>query len=301
MTSSAHSRTASVVESREPIDHKTPRRLKADPLAPILALGSRQRRFGAILAIAGTLVVHGAPATQAARSLADMREFSKHVLDTVRQRLKSEIDIDNQPPPPPPPPPPPEPEPPPAREAAPPKAAAEPPPPPPSPAQAGKVLTQEADPDEPVDLTGEGFVTGNGDRFVGGVTSNTGKSTQPVRQAAVQDGAPNGTGTVKAPPPPPAEDLSRAPVPLVTGKWQCGFPSEADVENVNLAYVTLVVTVGPEGRASSASVVREEPSGLGFGARARQCALRTPFQAGLDSAGRPTTKSTAPIRIRFER
>ena len=300
MSSSARSPLPSLVESPKPIAQKATRRSRADPLAAILALGRRQQRSGALLAIAGTLVVHGAPAAQALRTLADVQEFSKHVLDAVRQRLSSEIDLDNQPPPPPPPPPAPEPEPPPpAREAPPPKAAARPEPPPPSPAQASKVLTQEPDPDEPVDLTGEGFVTGTGDRFVGGVTSNTGKSTIPVRQAATKDGIPNGTGAVKAPT--PSEDLSRAPVPLITGRWQCGFPSEADVENVNLAYVTLVITVGPDGRARSASVVREEPSGLGFGARARQCALSKPFQAGLDNTGRPTTKTTGPIRIRFER
>jgi protein TonB len=291
----------SAVEPREPNDPKGPRRAKADPLAAIFSLGSRQRRFGAILAIAGTLVVHGAPATQAVRSLADMREFSKHVLDTVRQRLQAEIDLDTEkPPPPPPPPPPPEPEPPPpAREAAPPKEA---PPPPPSPAQAGKVLTQEADPDEPVDLTGEGFVTGNADRYVGGVTSNEGKSTQPVRKAATNDGVANGVGTTKAPPPPPAQDLSRPAAPVSGGGWKdCGFPSEADVENVNQAVVTLVVTVDPDGRAKSVNVVSESPSGLGFGKQARTCALRKPFQAGLDVAGKPATRSTAPFNVRFVR
>jgi protein TonB len=231
-----------------------------------------------------------------------MRDFSKHVLETVRQRLQSEIDLDTEKPPPPPPPPPPEPEPPPpAREAAPPPKA-EAPPPPPSPATAGKVLTQEADPDEPVDLTGEGFVTGNADRFAGGVTSSAGKSTHAVGKAATAEGVPNGTGTAKAPPPPPAEDLSRAPMPEAGASWKdCGFPAEADVENVNQAFVTLVVTVSPDGRAKAVNVVKEAPSGLGFGKQARQCAFRKPFRAGLDSAGQPTTRSTPPITVRFER
>ncbi len=39
---------------------------------------------------------------------------------------------------------------------------------PPPPAQAGKVLTREADPNEPVDLTGDTIVTGNADGYAGG-------------------------------------------------------------------------------------------------------------------------------------
>lgn len=297
MTAPAPSRTAAAVVSGEPDQ----RRRTVDPLAPILSLGGRQTRLGAIIAIIGTLTVHGAPAAQAARSFGDLREFSKHVLDTVQERLKSEIDLDTaRPPPPPPPPPPPEPEPPPpAKEVAPPKEA-EPPPPPPSPAQAGKVLTSEPDPDEPVDLTGEGFVTGTGDRFVGGVTSSAGKSTQPVRQAsATATGVPNGTGTAKAP---PAEDLSRAAAPISSAGWKaCGFPSEADVENVNLATVSLVVTVGPDGRAKTVSVLRESPPGLGFGKQTRQCAFRMSYTPGLDRGGKATTATTAPFTVRFER
>jgi hypothetical protein len=137
---------------------------------------------------------------------------------------------------------------------------------------------------------------------VGGITSSAGKSTQPVRRAATNEGVPNGTGTTKAPPPPPAEDLSKAPIPQAGASWKdCGFPAEADVENVNLAYVTLIVTVGPDGRAKAVSVVSETPTGLGFGKLVRQCALRKPFDAGLDSAGHPTTRTTAPFRVKFER
>jgi periplasmic protein TonB len=273
-----------------------------DPLAPILALGKRQRRAGAILAIAGTLCVHGAPAAEAASSLLDLRQFANQVLDTVRDRLRSELDVDVDRLPPPPPPPAPEPEPAPTHEPEPVKPANEPPPPP-SPAQAGKILAQEPDPNEPVDLTGEGFVTGNSDRFAGGITAAEGKSTQAVRQAsATPTGVPGGTGTAPAPPP-PREDKSRSPVPdLSSTNWKdCGFPAEADIEGVNEAVVTLIVTVSPEGRAKAVTVVRESPAGVGFGKLARQCAFRKPFVPGLDSNGNPITKTTVPIPVRFTR
>jgi protein TonB len=162
------------------------------------------------------------------------------------------------------------------------------------------VLTQEPDPNEPVDLTGEGFVSGNADRFAGGITASTGKSTQPVRQASASlQGVPGGTGTAKAPPP-PAEDKSRAALPDTRASWRdCGFPAEADIDGINEEVVTLVVTVTPEGRAKSVSVVKDP--GHGFGKLARDCAMRKPFVAGLDSQGQPVTKTTPPFPVHFTR
>jgi protein TonB len=229
-----------------------------------------------------------------------MRDFANRVLTSVQDRLKGEIDVDAEKPPPPPPPPP-EPEPPPQKEAPPPPRAAanEPPPPPPAPAQAGKVLTQEPDPDEPVDLTGEGFVTGNADRFAGGVTHAQGTATSAVRSVnAVPSGVPGGTGTAPAPPP-PAEDKSRPATPDQSVRWNCGFPAEADIDGIDNAVVTIMVTVSPEGRAKSVSVAKDP--GHGFGKQARDCAFRMPFVAGLDPTGKPTTKTTAPFVVRFTR
>ncbi|MFZ5890063.1 MAG: hypothetical protein ACOY0T_03265 [Myxococcota bacterium] len=272
----------------------------SDPLAPIQALGRRNLRIGAIFGIAGTLTVHGAPAAEAASSFGDMRDFASQVLRTVADRLKGEIDVDADKPPPPPPPPPPEPEPPQKEAPPPPRAAAnEPPPPPPAPAQAGKVLTQEPDPNEPVDLTGEGFVTGNADRFAGGVTHATGTATTAVRQVnAVPTGVPGGTGTAPAPPPPPAEDRSRPALPDGSS-WNCGFPAEADIDGIDNAVVMITVTVSPEGRAKNVTVLKDP--GHGFGKLARDCAFRMPFAAGLDPTGKPTTKTTVPFPVRFRR
>jgi protein TonB len=296
--------------SRSPADAESVARLDSqgakarelrDPLAPILALGRRDLRIGAILGIAGTLTVHGAPATQAATSLGDLHDFAAQVIQKVRERLRGEVDIETERPPPPPPPPP-EPEPPPQHEAVPQKAApTEAPPPPPAPAQAGKVLTQEPDPNEPVDLTGEGFVTGTGDRYAGGVTSANGTATHAVRQAnASPSGVPGGRGTAPAPPPAPAEDKSRAATPDSTLSWKdCGFPPEADIDGIDNAVVFLVVTVSPEGRAKSVSVAKDP--GHGFGRLARECAFRKSFVPGLDSSGKPMLKTTPPFSVRFVR
>lgn len=275
---------------------------REDFLAPVLALGRRNVRIGAIIGIAGTLLIHGAPVGEASRSLVELREFSQHTLQSVRERLRAEIDIETErlpPPPPPAPEPEPEPTPPPEpRAAPPPKAPSTPAAPPPAPAEAGKVLTQEPDPDEPVDLTDQGFVTGNAEQYRGGITSSTGTSKQAVHSiAATPTGVPGGTGTAPAP---PAEDRSRAPVPDPSSSWRdCGFPAEADIEGINEAVVSLIVTVGTDGRAKSVTVVRDP--GYGFGRLARQCALRKPFVAGLDSWGHPIVKTTPPFPVRFTR
>jgi protein TonB len=161
------------------------------------------------------------------------------------------------------------------------------------------LLAQEPNPDEPVDLTGEGFVTGNADRFAGGITAKSGTSKQAVRSAAATPtGVPGGTGTAPAPVV-PAEDKSRPAAPDPSVSWKdCGFTPEADIEGINEARVGLAVTVGPDGRAKSVSVVKDP--GYGFGALARNCAFRKSFQVGLDTAGTPVTK-TAVFTVKFTR
>jgi protein TonB len=230
-------------------------------------------------------------------SLADLRDFASHAREIIRDRLKAELDVDVTPPPPPPPPPPPEPEPPPpVQQATPKEIKAEPPP---APAQAAKVLTQEPDPNEPVDLTGEGFVTGNAESFAGGITANTGTSTRPVRETnATPLGVPGGTG--KGTEPVPVQDLSRPAMPDRSVTWNdCGFTPEADLEGINEAIVMLAVTVGSDGRAKSVTVIKDP--GYGFGRLARACALRKPFVVGLDRSGKPVGMTTPPFRVIFRR
>jgi protein TonB len=269
----------------------------------VVALGEREVRVGALLGLVGALLLHGAGAAQAAANLYDVESFAETVAARVRSDLHLQIEIDETPPPPPPAPPPPEPEPepekapPPTPAAPPPPAAANEPPPPPAPAEAGKVLTAEPEPDAPVDLTDQGFVSGEGE-FRGGITSSGGTAKTAVRDVRAQPGGvPGGTGTAPAPPKPSGPDLSRAASPVGTSWSDCGFPAEAQLDGVEFGVVKLVVTVGTDGRAKSVTVLSDP--GSGFGAHARQCAMRRSFKPALDKSGQPTISSTPPFTVRF--
>jgi protein TonB len=161
------------------------------------------------------------------------------------------------------------------------------------------VLTADPDPDEPVDLTGDGFVSGSGDRFAGGVTASSGTAKTAVRNAAA---SPTGVGTgtkPPAPPPAPTVSLARAASLGSSTSWNCGFPPEADAEGINFKLVKVIVTVKPDGRARDVSVLQDP--GFGFGAWARKCALRNTYTPALNAAGQPIEQTTAPITIRFQR
>ena len=273
---------------------------RRDPLGAVLGLGGDAARVGAILGLLGALMLHGAAGVQAAANLYEAENFAISVAEYVKNSLQLQIDIDSTPPPPPPPaPPPPEAEP----EKAPPlppppQAANEPPPPPPAPAEAGKVLTSDPDPDAPVDLTGDGFVTGNGE-FRGGITSGSGTAKTAVRDIKAQPGgAPTGTGTALAPvAKAPEKDLSRGAGPASLNWQDCGFPAEAQLDGVEFGVVQLVVNVGSDGRAKSVTILKDP--GSGFGNHARQCAMRRAFNPALDKNGQPIASSTPPITVKF--
>jgi len=274
--------------------------LAADPLARVLSLGDREVRMGLVLGIIGALLLHAGVAAKAASTLGDVHAFAVLVQAEVRERLSQQIDVDlSEPPPPPAPEPEPEPE---APTPPPPVAAVAPPtdtpPPPPAAAEAGKLLTAEPDPNAPVDLTDQGFVSGSGDRFAGGNTAANGTSANAVRDLRAQ---PDGVG--KAPPGPVATvvtgpNLSRPAAP-VAASWNCEFPPEADVEGIDNAVVQLTVVVSPDGRPKAVTVLRDP--GNGFGQAARSCAFRKQFSAALDRAGVAVTMSTAPFTVRFTR
>jgi periplasmic protein TonB len=265
-----------------------------DPFAFMFAFGRRQMRVGLMIGLAGTLVVHGAAAARGLSTLLDLASFATSVRALVAERLHATYDVDTTPPPEVKPP---EPEPEPEKEEKPvPRAPSEPPP---APAQAAKVLTTEPEPsDAPVDLTGWGIVSGEADKFPGGQTSSKGTSTKPVAHAAVATGVPNATGTAPTPPAPPGKDLSRVARPA-EGNWNCGFPAEADMEQINSEKVLLVVTVTPDGRPKDVRVLKDP--GFGFGRVARQCAMRKTYTAGLDRGGNAITTTTPPITVRFIR
>jgi protein TonB len=274
--------------------------LSEDPFARVLALDENEsRRLGtsiliAVLAYTGLIV-------QASARTTDLHAFAASVRVAVQRAHPLELDIEPPPPPPPepePPPEPPSPEPPAA--PPPPKAAAAPPeaaPPPPA-AQAGQVLAQDPDPDEPVDLTGNTFVQGTGDSYVGGVTSSTGTGKTAVkdpRAAGSAQGVPGGSPT--GVPGGTGPDLSSHAHPR-SGSWDCGFPAEADMEQINVARVTIAVTTTVDGRATNVSVLKDP--GYGFGATAKRCALGKEYVPSKNRAGQPIAE-TFTVNINFKR
>ncbi len=288
------------------------RRTEGDALAAAMGLGDRSVRGGfalwTTLALCGhALVLAWSLGLVAMR---EMRGIVREMRAAQSEAFKmSFVDVDVDKPAPKPPPPPPEPEPAPALPA--PRAEpvarpAAPPPkddpydPPPAPAQATKVLTSD---DEPVDLTGQGFVSGDGTGPGYGQVSAAGTSTVPTMSPkATLGGVPGGTGTgpaVAPPPPPPGEDKSRAAGIVGSSAWSCPFPPEADTDQVDSARVTVIVTVRPDGSALSVKVVSDP--GHGFGRAAKMCALTRRYTAGLDRSGQPVVTTTPPINVNFSR
>ena len=97
----------------------------------------------------------------------------------------------------------------------------------------------------------------------------------------------------------PEQDLSSSPRPRGSLNWSCPFPPEADAAQQNYARVTLVVTVGTDGRAKSVSVISDP--GFGFGRAAKRCALRKNYSVGKDRTGKPVAKSSGPMVVTFTR
>lgn len=276
-----------------------------DPNGPLSRVLGLDRTGGSVLLICLAIAVgaHGSAGARVLQSQPYLTQLAAAVRAEMKERLRSQVDIDmEKEPPPPPPPPPPEPEPEPEIPPPPVEKAETPPPetaPPPAAAQAAPIMTAEPDPNEPVDLTDQGFVTGTADSFSGGITASSGTSKTAVRNtAAVATGV--GTGGKPVGPPTPKVDLSRAPRLTSGGSWnECGFPAEADAEGINSGKVQLIVTVGTNGRAKSVTILQD--GGFGFGAHARQCAYRKTYEPGLNAAGQPVEKSTAPFSVRFTR
>jgi protein TonB len=268
-------------------------------LARVLELESPHFRRGVTIGILGALIVHVAGATEAARLANGLGGWARETRSSISayfQRLY-EVEMVNAPPPPPPqeekqP----EPEAPKPLAAAPKIAPREAPAP--APAQAGKILTQEADPDAPVDLTGQGFVTGNAESYAGGVTASSGTSKTAVHNLnAAPGGVPGGTGT-KPGPAPTGPDLSSPP--SITGTdWDCPFPPEADVDQIDLQIVTVAVTVRADGTPENIRVVGDP--GHGFGRAARACAMRQRFVPAKNREGHPIAGTLPAVKVRFTR
>ncbi|WP_437948886.1 energy transducer TonB [Sorangium sp. So ce296] len=293
------------------------RRRAADPLAAVLGLGDRASRVGAFLGVTLALTSHSAASARAivSGSLHDMRQMVEEMRVGIHDYLWAIYEVDVTPPkaeepkPPEPPPPEPEPEPQPVVKAPPPPQANTPPPkddpyePPPAAAEAAKVLTREPDPDEVLDMTDRGIASGEGQGVGYGQVAGAGTAKSPTfNPNAKVGGVVGGKGTGDPVPPPPAvagPDRS-APAGLVgSSSWNCPFPPEADVDQIDQAKVVLMVTVRPDGSPLSVKVVSDP--GHGFGRAARMCALSRRYSPQKDRAGSPITGTTPPITVNFTR
>ncbi len=174
--------------------------------------------------------------------------------------------------------------------------------PPPAPAEAADILTagEEKD-DEPTDLTRFSVVTKKGsDSTGGGFTSGKGTSKTPVHNPYAKVGGKvgaAGTGAVKAPA--PKKNRSRTADLLGGRSWNCPFPAQADLEQVDRATAVVAVTVGADGRAKSVRVISDP--GFGFGAAARRCAAGRRYRTALNSDGKAITATMPPVRVHFRR
>ena len=82
-------------------------------------------------------------------------------------------------------------------------------------------------------------------------------------------------------------------------KWNCPFPPAADEARIDVAIVTLLVAVTPDGTPESVRIVKD--LGFDFGTMAAACAMKARYVPARDVAGHPVAATTPPIRIRFAR
>ncbi|WP_437292145.1 energy transducer TonB [Sorangium sp. So ce406] len=287
-----------------------------DPLAAVLALGDRASRVGAFLGVTLALTTHSAASARAivSGSLRDMRQVVDEMRAGIHEYLWAVYEVDVTPPkveepkPPEPEPPPPEPEPEPVPKVAPPPQANTPPPkddpyePPPAAAAAAKVLTREPDPDEVLDMTDRGIASGEGQGVGYGQVAGAGTAKAPTFNPNAKVGGVvggKGTGDPVPPPPPAGPDRSAPPGLVGSSNWNCPFPPEADVDQIDQAKVVLMITVRPDGSPLSVKVVSDP--GHGFGRAARMCALSRRYTPGKDRAGSPIAATTPPITVTFTR
>ena len=275
-----------------------------DPLEGVMDMGSRLSTGALTLAIVAALVLHAGAAAAAGTAIAfgDIFAWANDVRGKISAKLSAyEVEVAKEPDPPPPEPPKEEVKEEPKDTPPPPKdAPKDEPPPPPAAAQAGAVITQEPAKDEPVDLTGNTFVTGSGSTFAGGTTQAGGTSTTAVyNAAAVATGVVGGTGKGPSPAAAPKVDRSRtAKIANLGNLSRCPFPAEADSDQIDEATVSMEVKVSVEGRAEAVTITQDP--GHGFGREAKKCALREKYDAAWNAEGQPIP-GTYRVRFNFTR
>ena len=169
------------------------------------------------------------------------------------------------------------------------------------PAQAGQIVGAAENPDAPIDLTGNTFVTGSASAFVGGVTTRSGTNTKAVSRADLSPKQPAQKATTKPSKKIPANSQARSAQPASTSshQWQCPWPQAAMDQDIYEQSVTIRATVRADGTV--ANVVAVQDPGFGFAQAAIACARNVRFAPALNDVGKPITADTPPIRVRFTR
>jgi protein TonB len=263
-----------------------------DPMSKVLGLDAKTSGMGAWFGFTGgsTALLGGLMA--AASVAAWMHAANASTVAATPEEI--EVVKEEAPPPPPP-----------QQEAKPEPAALPPPrampqheaPPPPAPAQAAKVLAQEPDPNDPVDLTGNTIVQGNADAYAGGFTASNGKDPNAVRSMASPSGVVGGTGPVRAEVTGP--DRSRRATLSDGNAWlHAPFPSEADSAQMDEAYVELQIDVGADGKATAVRVSKDP--GNGFGREARRFAMTQRYTPAFDHDGNAVPGKIS-VNVHFSR
>jgi periplasmic protein TonB len=155
------------------------------------------------------------------------------------------------------------------------------------PAQAGNVIARSPTTGEPVDLS-DAFVVGSGNVYAGGSTTSSGTSTKAVNGPVSTELEPSTR---------PTRNLSRS-VALADPDWTCPWPREADDSQIDEQVAIVRVTISPEGKCESVSVVQDP--GFGFGAQGARCAKEAEFVPAFDRSGQPI-RAVSVIRVRFTR
>ncbi len=271
-----------------------------EPLSRVMDLGGKTTMV-IVLALALAVVVHGSAAARVALIATELLQWTQVTRLRINERLAAtyEVEAPKEEKPP-------EPEPVKEEPKDEPKLAPPPkdtpkdtaPPPPPAAAQAGAVLTQQPDPNEPVDFTNS-FVSGSSATYAGGVTQANGTNDKAVYDRHAQaGGVPGGTGTAPAPPAPVGPDRSRNASIAGSKQWNCPWPAEADTEQIDSAVVGVEMTISADGKLVSFKVTKDP--GHGFGREARLCAQRERYESALDRDGRPVSQ-VRKLNITFER
>jgi len=173
---------------------------------------------------------------------------------------------------------------------------AKPPPPPPhvvhrappAAAQAGRVVTAQPKPDDPVDLTQFEMPVGKSESYAGGFTAPAGTS-----QAAVSDPRARAHGVGAAP-----GSLARPAAPA-RRDWSCPWPDEEQSSDSHEARVSVRIEVDRDGAARSVDVLQSPTPA--FAVAARVCARSERFNPARDEEGQSIAGTIPSLSIHFVR